>query len=40
MPSHFCRPFSAVARLVESELERYGCTVIQVYGVSVSVARS
>src|SRR6476659_8469074 len=35
-----CRPFYLVALLVEFELERYGCTVIQVDGVSVRVAGS
>src|SRR6476469_4489514 len=33
-------PFSAVALLVESELERYGRTVVQVNDVSVGVAGS
>ena len=35
-----CRPCFSVALLVESELERYSCTVVQVNGVSVSVAGS
>ena len=35
-----CRPLFAVALLVEFELERYRCSVIQVDGVSVSVTGS
>ena len=35
-----CRPFTAIVLLVEFELERYDCTVIQVNGVSISVAGS